>query len=133
MQAKTYFKSQIKTYVGFIENKKVTENQFPRYRKLIKTSKRILRLLESGKMTPAIFKTFGNNDRWDIARFMKNVMWLCENCKASQGKQRPDRMFFPGEECYCTICNSLLTKRTGGGQNDPFNYTFKRYARKKKE
>ena len=54
---------------------------------------------------------------------LQNVTWICKSCGLEQDNETPHRQFM-GEE-YCSECDQLLTKRTGGGQSDPFNWTFK--------
>ena len=76
-------------------------------------------------MTPLEFSKLNNNDKWDViwSNDIVDVLWCCASCGSvvDDGK-RPTSMF--GGSRYCGECDSLLTRRTGGGQNMPCNYTF---------
>ena len=76
-------------------------------------------------MTSQEFEKLTNNQKWDaIWNFkIEDVLWCCASCGSVVDKGvRPTSMF--GGSRYCTGCHSLLTCRTGGGQNMPCNYTF---------
>lgn len=76
-------------------------------------------------MTPREFEKLSNNDKWRVIwdKQITDVLWCCASCRVviDNGKT-PTSMF--GGERYCGNCESLLTRRTGGGQNMPCNYTF---------
>jgi hypothetical protein len=91
----------------------------------------LLMKLKSGRMTPGEFKILDRREKWDLARQMKNVMWCCDKCGLEQGKKVPIAPFFSGDSTHCSGCDQMLTMRTGGGQNNPFNYTFKRLNTKR--
>jgi len=76
------------------------------------------------KLDPKVFDILSDRDKWDLSKTIENVMWCCKFCKHEQGTERPQRMFM-NERC-CYNCDTILTKRTNGGQNDLFNYTFKK-------
>jgi hypothetical protein len=83
-------------------------------------------------ITPEEFKKLDNRKRWDTAITLKNVIWCCEECgKIVNDGEMPHSAW--DCEIYCENCDSLLTKRTIGGQNDPFNYTFKGISQIRKE
>lgn len=125
------FEKHIKLYESFIEKNKIPTSLIPYYKKLIKVNKRIIRLLENDKMTPKIFSKFKDNLKWEICNYIKNVIWCCKHCKAEITRKIPDRASpFSGRSIHCSNCGSELTYRTGGGMNDPFNYTFKKIRRK---
>lgn len=122
MKRKT-FTDRIKLYTSFIKEGKVPmNNDF--YAKQIVKCKEVLKLLKDGKMTPGKFAKLDSRYRWDVAKELEGVKWLCEECKSDQGTEKPESMFM-GER-YCSECENLLTCRTNGGQSDPFNYTFKK-------
>ena len=76
-------------------------------------------------MTPQEFEKLTNNAKWDAiwSKDITDVLWCCASCGSVIDKgQIPTSMF--GGSRYCGGCNSLLTRRTGGGQNMPCNYTF---------
>ena len=93
---------------------------------------RILRLVRENKLTPKLFSKIDTWDKKSVAYWLKNIIWLCENCKSNQGKKFPQGMFFEGDEKVCSECNHILTRRTPGGQSDPFGYTFKKIRNVKK-
>ena len=72
-----------------------------------------------------IFSKLNHRDRWDAAKKMAAVVWCCENCNevVDDGKI-PNRNFMGS--LHCGNCDAELTRRTNGGQSDPFNLTFKR-------
>ena len=76
-------------------------------------------------MTSNEFEKLSNDKKWDAIWNNKivDVLWCCVSCGVvvDNGK-RPTSMV--GGERYCGGCDSLLTRRTGGGQNMPCNYTF---------
>lgn len=114
------FKERIELYNTFILEKKVSD--IPYYTKMIYENHRIIKLLESNLMTPEIFSKFRHNYRWDISLYLTNVIWCCDYCLKEFSSERPDRTW---DVEYCPECDNVLTYRTGGGQGDPFNYTFK--------
>ena len=71
------------------------------------------------------FEKLSNNAKWDViwSNEITDVLWCCGTCGSVVDKGvRPTSMF--GGSRYCCGCHSLLTRRTGGGQNMPCNYTF---------
>lgn len=71
-------------------------------------------------LTPSQFDKLPDREKWDMSKTMKNVMWTCGSCHCDQGL-KPERTF---EQLVCSECDSELTHRTGGGQSDPFHYSF---------
>ncbi len=67
------------------------------------------------------FKKLNYKERWKKAKILKNVVWCCRNCKCIVDDGKLPRNEFMGEK-YCGGCDSLLTRRTNGGQGDPFNW-----------
>lgn len=61
------------------------------------------------------------NQKWKLWKQQKGN-WACPYCKAilMDGPQRASP--FHGAEILCGNCNGILTRRTGGGQYDPFNW-----------
>lgn len=63
--------------------------------------------------------------KWDYWRKMENVSWHCSNCGEEMDK--PQRCPpFRGTSSHCSYCDAMLTRRTGGGQYDPFNWVMKK-------
>ena len=122
---KNELEKKIELYVSFIEDKKIGPSSIPSYLKYIDETERILQLLREDKMTSEEFDKLSSRDKWDVAKLLINVNWCCKNCGLSQGSKKPESTW---GEVYCSNCDSLLTERTGGGQNDPFNYSFTKIA-----
>ena len=76
-------------------------------------------------MTPKEFQKLSNDNKWKSIwnKEPVDVLWCCASCGCViDGGKTPTSMF-DGER-FCGNCDSLLTRRTGGGQNMPCNYTF---------
>jgi hypothetical protein len=67
------------------------------------------------------FNTLRSREKWDTYKQMTGE-WRCPACKEvdTGGPQRCSP--FPGAERACGNCDYVLTRRTGGGQCDPFNW-----------
>ena len=76
-------------------------------------------------MTAEDFNKLTNNQKWDAIWDNKivDVLWCCSSCGEIVDNGRRPTSMVRGER-YCGECGSLLTRRTGGGQNMPCNYTF---------
>jgi len=82
----------------------------------------ILKVLESDSLTPEYFDKLESRDRWDISEGLKDkVHWYCGGCGEEMDTD-PEGTF---NEVVCSGCEFTLTRRTGGGQSDPFGWTFK--------
>ncbi len=114
-------KEQEKNWLDLLAKDKTSLSDL--YVKYLHTVQEILSLLKTGGMTPEVFDKYSDRYKWDIARELKDVKWYCKHCEIFQTDEMPEGMFM-GERC-CSNCDGLLTKRTNGGQNDPFNYKFK--------
>lgn len=114
------FKKRIELYNTFILEKKVSNISY--YTKMIYENHIIIKLLESNLMTPEVFSKLKHQYKWDISLYLKNIIWCCKNCLYEISSERPSSTWSIE---YCPNCDSILTYRTGGGQGDPFNYTFK--------
>jgi len=117
-------KEQIERFEGYSKERAKTF-----WEKETVTYKRIVELLENDEMTPEIFSEFTHRQKWDTTPYLKSIFteWVCENCKKS-----PTSAPFPFPtwvEERCDHCDHLLTERTGGGQNDPFGWSFKKSLR----
>lgn len=65
------------------------------------------------------FNDLRSNDKWDQWKAQKGS-FICPNC---ENKSKPERCSpFPGTTIHCGICDQELSRRTGGGQNDPFGW-----------
>lgn len=89
--------------------------------KSINDSWTIVKYLSNGMMNLDAFKKYNSNTKWDISKYL-SVEWKCPYCNAHSSPIRCEP--FDGEEIYCDECDTLLTRRTGGGQSDPFNWIF---------
>lgn len=76
-------------------------------------------------MTPTEFKKLTNNQKWDAIwkKQIVDVLWCCGSCHNIVDNGIQPTTMYDGER-YCGNCDALLTRRTGGGQNMPCNYTF---------
>lgn len=72
------------------------------------------------------FLKLSDRDKWEIGKTLTNVKWACPNCKSIvDDGEFPDRCpGFSGMSMHCGECDFELTRRTGGGQSDPFNFIF---------
>lgn len=76
------------------------------------------------------FCRLSNKEKWSKAKTLKNVVWCCAECGETVDNGKLPEKEFMGEIC-CGNCDATLTRRTGGGQNDPFNWIPKRKEAKK--
>jgi len=60
--------------------------------------------------------------KWDTAKKLKDVIWVCRNCNEPIDDGKLIDEPFMGS-VHCGNCNTMLTERCNGGQN-PFNMTF---------
>lgn len=64
-------------------------------------------------------------EKWDTWKKQKGT-FHCPNC---DNRSKPERCSpFPGATLHCGECEYELTRRTGGGQSDPFGWIFKAVA-----
>jgi len=66
------------------------------------------------------FNRLSDKDKWNNYKEMKDVKWICGSCGTTltDGIKRAD--IFSGSSVHCGNCDEMLTRRTGGGQNNPF-------------
>ena len=71
------------------------------------------------------FDKFDNDKKWEAIwnKEIKDVLWCCDDCGEIIDNEKTPTSMATGIK-RCGNCDSLLTKRTGGGQNMPCNYTF---------
>ncbi len=130
MKTKNLLKEKIKIYTGFIKDGRVPADGY--YKKDLDSAKKLLKIIEDGKLTPKKFNKLSIRDKWDIAdsKLLKNIEWCCNRCGLEQGKTPPRAPFFEGDSIVCSNCDNELTRRTNGGQSNPFNMTFKKIKSK---
>lgn len=125
MAVKNLLKYRVKLYTRFIKERKVSPDG--PYKTDLDKTKELLKVIEAGKLTPAKFDKLSTRDKWDIERskLLKNIQWCCNRCGSAQD---PSSMapFMDGEYIACSECDNELTRRTPGGQCNPFNMTFKK-------
>lgn len=73
------------------------------------------------RMTKSKFLKLSHSERWDVAKKLTGVMWCCEHCGGIVDNGKKPKMIFIGSR-HCSNCDAMLTRRTGGGQNNPFCY-----------
>lgn len=132
MRRENPFKKKIKLYKSFIKENKIGTSSFPFYKQKIKDAEKILKMFSEGKMTPKKFDKLTDSDKWEIVwgNLLKGVMWCCNNCGLEQGKEKPHSPFFEGDSIHCSDCDNMLSNRTGGGQSNVFNYTYKKIKKR---
>lgn len=71
------------------------------------------------------FNKLPPNQKWKLWKQQKGY-WFCSYCgiRLVDGPQRAAP--FHGAEIVCEHCNNILTRRSGGGQFDPFEWTLKK-------
>lgn len=69
------------------------------------------------------FNKLSDKEKWDQWRTVRGT-WYCPKCWeiVSDGPQRPPP--FHRATVHCGTCSHTLSRRTGGGQNDPFHWQF---------
>ena len=74
-------------------------------------------------MTAEEFNALSSHEKWQNWKKVDGI-WTCPRCgsRMSDGPVRCSP--FPGAARFCAECNRLLTRRTGGGQFDPFNWAL---------
>ncbi len=69
------------------------------------------------------FNTLTYSQKWKLWT-SQHGLWKCHECEAIMS-DRPNRAPpFPGSSVHCGECNAELTRRTGGGQSDPFGWVL---------
>jgi ribosomal protein S27E len=69
-------------------------------------------------MTNADFNRLPCREKWDNYKKMRSK-WYCPRCRQQTDVPRRSSPFH-GAVIYCGNCSQMLTRRTGGGQLDPF-------------
>jgi len=121
---KNKLKARIKLYKSFIKDGKVHWDE-KYYKNVIKENERVLSLIKNNRLSPNKFNKLTNNLKWDVYPLLKHVHWVCRFCgNITNGIEHPAP--FSGSTVNCGNCGEDLTERHNGGQNQPFNWTFKR-------
>jgi hypothetical protein len=72
-------------------------------------------------MTVDVFNALSRREKWELWN-KQNGVWACPGCgvvlEDGPSRVRP----FHGAYIECEACETELTRRTGGGQMDPFNW-----------
>jgi hypothetical protein len=74
----------------------------------------------------SIFHGLTNKSKWEIFPNLTNIEWICPTC--GNRTEKPKMVSAGG--LFCRHCDALLTQHTNGGQNDPFNWVFRRNTEK---
>ena len=74
-------------------------------------------------MKPTQFNSLKNEEKWNIWEKVPG-RWLCKFCGIvlSDGPKRAQP--FPSSTVNCDHCDGKLTRRTGGGMGDKFNWVL---------
>ena len=81
-------------------------------------------------MTIEKFNNLTDREKWDAlwsgGALLLGGTWHCKHCGEELENEMPYRAQpFSGASVCCGDCDGELTRRTGGGQNDPFNWILK--------
>ena len=115
------YKENLRLYEGFIHNKKVIGNEYF-YKERIHKVNKIIDALENNTLTYEKFMKLDPRDKWDTHKYFDGkVIWLCD-CGCGEETNEPESVFIGS--LLCGHCGFELTRRTGGGQKNPFNWTF---------
>ena len=72
----------------------------------------------------ANFNNLRDREKWNTWK-EQNGTWYCPECGVEL-KDGPNRASpFHRASVHCSDCEAMLTRRTGGGQLDPFNWILK--------
>lgn len=116
------YKERIELYEGFIKKGKVYIASKPEYYQLkIDNIKEIIERLETDTLTPEFFDSLSTQDKWELSHYLDDkVDWFCVSCGNPQEVSSPHF-----GSLHCGYCDSELSRRTGGGMHNPFNWKFK--------
>jgi hypothetical protein len=86
-------------------------------------------LFEKKTMSPNQFNELKDREKWTAFRDENIILkgtWHCKHCGVLDviGPHRASP--FSGASVHCGDCDEELTRRTGGGQNDPFNWELRK-------
>lgn len=98
------------------------EQSHPDFKSFLES--KIEELREKDKRVIA-FNKLSDREKWAKAKTFRKVVWCCAACNDGVDDGKLPSHMFMGER-FCGNCDALLTRRTGGGQNDPFNYIPRR-------
>lgn len=105
-------------FQGFIDSKKGSPDY---YSSEVMVALFIALLIDNNEICKEYFDGLPEQRKWDYFEMFPNKKYLCKMCGCSQ---IPERVFMGSIEC--DVCGNELTRRTNGGQNNPFNYTLKK-------
>lgn len=79
-------------------------------------------------MKAKVFNNLTANEKWDALwnkRIKLDGTWHCKHCDEQDDNVPYRASPFSGCSVHCGNCKEELTRRTGGGQSDPFNWILK--------
>ena len=75
------------------------------------------------------FNAMNDRDKWtaywDCYKDRKDIEWRCKGCGYVDPDKPTRSQPFHGCSIHCDRCDYELTRRTGGGQGDPFGWMMK--------
>lgn len=128
-------KKRAKLVLDDLDDKEL-ENIFPKYLLILIKKKEKeyveqteqLDMFEKRRIGAIEFNKLTDNEKWDALRAESQGKvefigtWHCYSC-GEEDEKKPHRASpVSGAEVCCGNCDAMLTRRTGGGQSDPFNW-----------
>lgn len=75
------------------------------------------------------FNALSDREKWNIFQKEleenKSLSWYCKHCGIEDDNSPWHASPFSESSVHCGNCEGELTRRTGGGQSDPFNWILK--------
>jgi hypothetical protein len=75
---------------------------------------------KASPLTPDEFNKLSSRNQWDVYKRVKGI-FRCPDCNNKVSYPRRCEPYH-GASLHCGDCDYELTRRTGGGQSDPFNF-----------
>ena len=72
------------------------------------------------------FNGLSDREKWEQWKSQVGAVWLCGGCKGVLDDGPRGASPFSGASVHCNGCDHELTRRTGGGQSDPFKWILRR-------
>lgn len=70
------------------------------------------------------FNSMLHRTKWKLWKKVMDVKWVCNQCHTDNPEFIVEVQSAGFDSIECPWCGNVLTHRTNGGQNNPFNWTF---------